>query len=98
MWQSSFFRFLEKLLVGRRRTAVARFPATHRLAIAIVLAAFNYAADNFGISNPLQGLKKPAARPRLQSFSKEEEEDTERGRRVLGDTLRTYRRYSAQAA
>jgi len=64
-----------------------RSPATHRLAIAIVLAAFNYAADNFGISNPLQGLKKPAAQPRLQSFSKEEEED------VYGATDEPFRNF-----
>jgi integrase len=51
-----------------------RSPATHRSAIAIVLAAFNYVANNFGIDNPLQGLKKPQARPRLQSFTREEEE------------------------
>jgi len=48
-------------------------PATHRNAIAIVLAAFNYAEENHEISNPLKGLKKPAARPRLQSFSKQDE-------------------------
>ncbi len=49
-------------------------PATHRSAIAIVLAAFNYGEENFDVSNPIKGLKKPQAQPRLQSFSKEEEE------------------------
>jgi integrase len=48
-------------------------PATWRNAIAIVLAAFNYSQDNHDIPNPLKGLKKPAARPRLQSFSEKEE-------------------------
>jgi integrase len=43
-------------------------------AIAIVLAAFNYADENHDIPNPLKGLKKPPAQPRLQSFSKEDEE------------------------
>ncbi len=49
-------------------------PATHRSVIAVVLAAFNYAEENFDVSNPITGLKKPPAQPRLQSFSKEEEE------------------------
>lgn len=48
-------------------------PATHRNVIAIILAAFNHAAENHDIPNPLKGLKKPQARPRLQSFSKEDE-------------------------
>ncbi len=50
-----------------------RSPATIRNAIAIVLAAFNRAEELHGVVNPLRGLKKPAARPRLRSFSKEEE-------------------------
>ena len=49
-------------------------PATHRCVIAMVLAAFNYAKDNFAQPNPLQGLKRPPARPRLQSFTREDEE------------------------
>lgn len=48
-------------------------PATHRGAIAIVLAAFNYAEANNDLPNPLKGLKKPTARPRLQSFSPRDE-------------------------
>jgi integrase len=48
-------------------------PATHRSALTIVLAAFNYAQDNFGVANPLQGLKKPAAPPRLHSVSPADE-------------------------
>jgi integrase len=51
-----------------------RSPATHRTVIADVLAAFNYAEENHDIVNPLKGLKKPASQPRLQSFSKEDEE------------------------
>jgi integrase len=47
--------------------------ATQRGAITIVLAAFNYAQENHDISHPLKGLKKPAARPRLQSFSEKDE-------------------------
>ena len=53
--------------------ATWKSPATHRGAIAIVLAAFNYAQDNYDVPNPLKGLKKPTARPRLESFSKEDE-------------------------
>jgi integrase len=49
-------------------------PATHRNAIADVLAAFNYVQENHDIINPLKGLKKPVGQPRLQSFSKEDEE------------------------
>lgn len=51
-----------------------RSPATHRAAIGIVLAAFNYAMDTHGVRNPLIGLKKPAANPRLQSLSRDDEE------------------------
>jgi integrase len=50
-----------------------RSPATRRNAITIVLAAFNYARNNRGMSHALQGLKKPVAPPRLQSFSPDEE-------------------------
>ena len=49
-------------------------PASHRNAIAVVLAAFNRAQDDNGIPNPLKGLKKPKATPRLQSLTQEEEE------------------------
>jgi integrase len=51
-----------------------RSPATHRSVIAIVLAAFNHGQETHGIRNPLVGLKKPPANPRLQSLSKEDEE------------------------
>lgn len=51
-----------------------RSRATHRSVIAIVLAAFNYATQTHGIRNPLVGLKKPAANPRLQSLSQKDEE------------------------
>jgi integrase len=49
-------------------------PATHRSVLAIVLAAFNATERNFAVANPLKGLKKPASRPRLASFSREDEE------------------------
>jgi len=49
-------------------------PATYRSAISVVLAAFNYSQENHDIANPLKGLKKPSSRPRLQSFSKEDED------------------------
>jgi integrase len=51
-----------------------RSPATHRSVVAIVLAAFNYAEEQYEVPNPLKGLKKPASQPRLHSFSKEDEE------------------------
>ncbi len=50
-----------------------RSPATHRSVIAVVLAAFNRAEEMFDVPNPLKGLKKPASKPRLQSFSAEDE-------------------------
>ena len=49
-------------------------PATQRNAITAVLGAFNYAQDMFDVSNPLRGLKKPPQRPRLHSFTSEEEQ------------------------
>jgi integrase len=54
--------------------ATWRSPATHRGVIAVVLAAFNHAEEQHDIPNPLKGLKKPAAQPRLHSFSQEDEE------------------------
>jgi len=48
--------------------------ATHRSVVAIVLAAFNYAEEQYEVPSPLKGLKKPASKPRLHSFSKENEE------------------------
>jgi len=51
-----------------------RSPATIRSVIAIVLAAFNRGEKMRGIANPLKGLKKPASKPRLASFSPEEEQ------------------------
>jgi integrase len=50
-----------------------RSPATQRSVIAVVLAAFNRAEEMFGIPNPLKGLKKPRAQPRLQSIGAEDE-------------------------
>lgn len=49
-------------------------PATRRSALTIVLAAFNHAANNLGLTNPLRGLKKPKAQPRLHSLTREEEQ------------------------
>ncbi|HEX4131534.1 MAG TPA: tyrosine-type recombinase/integrase [Pirellulales bacterium] len=51
-----------------------RSPATHGSVIAVVLAAFNRAEEMFDVPNPLKGLKKPKAQPRLQSFSPEDEQ------------------------
>ncbi|QDU94467.1 tyrosine-type recombinase/integrase [Lignipirellula cremea] len=50
-----------------------RSPVTRRNALTIVLAAFNYAAEMFDAPQPLRGLKKPPPRPRLHSFSPEDE-------------------------
>ena len=44
-------------------------PATERSALTVVIAAFNYAANNFDVPSPLKGLKKPPSRPRLHSLS-----------------------------
>jgi len=54
--------------------ATWRSPVTRRSVIAIVLAAFNRAEEFHQLPNPLKGLKKPPAQPRLQSFTPEEEE------------------------
>jgi integrase len=51
-----------------------RSPATQRSVIAMIQAAFNRAEDLHQLPNPLKGLKKPASKPRLQSFSPEEEQ------------------------
>jgi integrase len=51
-----------------------RSPVTHRSVIFIVQAAFNRAETMFDVSSPLKGLKKTQPRPRLQSFSPEEEQ------------------------
>ena len=51
-----------------------RSPATHCSVIAIVLAAFNYAEEQYEVPNPLKGLKKPVSQPRLHSLSREDEE------------------------
>jgi integrase len=50
-----------------------RSPATRRYAIGIVQAAFNYAEGLHSVRSPLQGIKKPPQRPRLYSFSEQEE-------------------------
>ncbi len=53
--------------------ATWRSPVTQRDAIAIVLAAFNHAREVYDVVHRLKGLKKPPSRPRLHSFSAEEE-------------------------
>ena len=64
-----------------------RSPATHRSVIAIVLAAFNYAEEQYEVPNPLKGLKKPASQPRLHSLSKEDEES------IYGATEERFREF-----
>lgn len=49
-------------------------PATRRSVIAVVLASFNRANEMFGIPNPVKGIKKPESKPRLASFTPEEEQ------------------------
>ena len=48
-------------------------PVTRRTTLTIVLAAFNKAAEDHDVSNPLKGLKKPSGRPKLHSLSAEDE-------------------------
>jgi len=50
-----------------------RSPVTLRNAITIVLAAFNHAHDEYDVVHRLKGLKKPPSRPRLHSFSEDDE-------------------------
>lgn len=70
---------VSQLKKGHVRTWIERHttwksPATLRAVIAIVLAAFNHVEENHEIANPLKGLKKPSAQPRLHSLSKEDEQ------------------------
>ena len=51
-----------------------RSPATQRNAITTVLSAFNHAQEMYDVPSPLRGLKKPPQRPRLHSFTAEEEQ------------------------
>ena len=62
-----------------------RSPVTRRNAITIVLAAFNYGRDTHDVPHKLKGLKKPPSRPRLQSFSPEDE------KAIYGATDEPYR-------
>jgi integrase len=64
-----------------------RSPATHRSVVAIVLAAFNYGEEQYEVSNPLKGLKKPVSQPRLHSFPKEDEES------IYGATEERFREF-----
>jgi integrase len=50
-----------------------RSPVTRRHAMTSVLAAFRYARQMHDVSHSLVGLKKPPQRPRLASFTTEEE-------------------------
>jgi integrase len=50
-----------------------RSPVTRKNAVTAVLSALYHAEENHGIVNPLRGLQKPSARPRLQSLTPEEE-------------------------
>lgn len=47
---------------------------TQRNAMTVVLAAFHHARENYGLANPLIGLKKPPQKPRLLSFSANDEQ------------------------
>jgi integrase len=47
--------------------------ATQRSVLSVVLAAFNHAEEMYSVPSPLKGLKKPQSRPRLDSFSREDE-------------------------
>lgn len=51
-----------------------RSSETHRGVIAVVKAAFQRAAELYGVANPLKGVKKPAPKPRLHSISPEDEQ------------------------
>ncbi len=48
-------------------------PVTRRDAMTIVLAAFNHARNTHGVPHRLKGLKKPPSRPRLHSFTTDDE-------------------------
>ena len=50
-----------------------RSPVTRRNAITIVLAAFNHSREMHDVPHSLKGLKKPPSRPRLHSFSEDDE-------------------------
>jgi integrase len=51
-----------------------RSPATRRNVLVTILAAFRYAQEMHDVPNPLRGLKKPPAQPRLHSLSPEDEQ------------------------
>lgn len=48
--------------------------ATQRNAITVVLSAFHHAREEHGIPNPLTGLQKPPQKPRLISFTADDEQ------------------------
>ncbi|WP_206028494.1 tyrosine-type recombinase/integrase [Thalassoroseus pseudoceratinae] len=49
-------------------------PATRAGVISVVQAAFNRAAAMYGVANPIKGLKKPKAEPRLASLTPDDEQ------------------------
>jgi integrase len=57
--------------VGRHKTWQSS--ATRRSVLSVVLAAFHHAERQYGAPNPVKGLKKPGSRPRLQSFTPDDE-------------------------
>ena len=82
-WLNDLCRFCGKRLVARLKKAhfqkwmedhsTWRSAATRRSVMAVVLAAFNRAEELHGVANPLKGIKKPRAEPRLLSLSPEDE-------------------------
>ena len=50
-----------------------RSPVTQRDAITAVLGAFKHAQEMYDVPNPIRAMKKPPQRPRLHSFSAEDE-------------------------
>jgi len=68
-----------ELKKGHVKTWLEKHPswhstATQRGVLSVVLAAFNHAEEMYSVPSPLKGLKKPQSRPRLDSFSREDEE------------------------
>lgn len=82
-WLNDLCNYCGALLVGQLKKGHIkdwieshtnwRSPATQRSVLAIVQAAFNRAEQMHGVANPLKGLKRPQSKPRLHSFSEEDE-------------------------
>jgi integrase len=62
-------------------------PATQRVAVATVLAAFNHASQHHEVPHTLKGLRKPPGRPRLHSLSADDE------RQLLAATDEPFRNF-----